>query len=114
MADSTNSGGFSYQTDTEIKVQEIKEALKENDVFTDDTITALNQLSQAAEREREADYDRAAPYIRLEIERALANRVWGTNGKILATLKGDKQFQEAVRLLKDRAVYAQKLALVKE
>ena len=114
MADSTNSGGFSYQTDTEIKVQEIKEALIENDVFTDDTITSLNQLSQAAEREREADYDKARPYIRLEIERALANRVWGTNGKILAALKGDKQFQEAVRLLKDRAVYAQKLALVKE
>ncbi|MYK52124.1 MAG: S41 family peptidase [Gemmatimonadetes bacterium] len=114
MADSTNSGGFSYQTDTEIKVQEIKEALIENDVFTDDTITSLTQLSQAAEREREADYDKARPYIRLEIERALANRVWGTNGKILATLKGDKQFQEAVRLLKDRAVYAQKLALVKE
>lgn len=114
MADSVNTEGFSYQTDTEIKVQEIKETLKENDVFTDDTITALNQLSQVAERERESDYDRAEPYIRLEIERALANRVWGTNGKILAVLKGDKQFQEAVRLLKDRAVYAQKLALVKE
>lgn len=114
MADSTNSGGFSYQTDTEIQVQEIEKSLKEKDVLADDATVALNQLSQVAEREREADYDRAAPYIRLEIERALANRVWGTNGKILATLKGDKQFQEAVRLLKDRAVYAQKLALVKE
>ncbi len=114
MADSTNSGGFTYQTNTEIKVQEIKDALKKNDVFKDDTVTALNQLSQVADREREADYNKAEPYIRLEIERALANRVWGTNGKILATLKGDKQFQEAVRLLKDRTVYDQKLALVKE
>lgn len=114
MADSTNSGGFIYQTNTEIKVQEIKDALKKNDVFKDDTVTALNQLSQVADREREADYNKAEPYIRLEIERALANRVWGTNGKILATLKGDKQFQEAVRLLKDRTVYDQKLALVKE
>ena len=114
MADSTNSGGFTYQTNTEIKVQEIKDALKKNDVFKDDTVTALNQLSQVADREREADYNKAEPYIRLEIERALANRVWGTNGKILATLKGDKQFQEAVRLLKDRTVYDQKLVLVKE
>ncbi len=114
MADSTNSGGFTYQTNTEIKVQEIKDALKKNDVFKDDTVTALNQLSQVADREREADYNKAEPYIRLEIERALANRVWGTNGKILATLKGDKQFQEAVRLLKDPTVYDQKLALVKE
>ncbi len=114
MADSTNSGGFIYQTNTEIKVQEIKDTLKKNDVFKDDTVTALNQLSQVADREREADYNKAEPYIRLEIERALANRVWGTNGKILSTLKGDKQFQEAVRLLKDRTVYDQKLALVKE
>ena len=114
MADSTNSGGFTYQTDTEIKVQDLKESLKENDVLTDNAMTSLTQLSQVAEHERKADYNKAAPYIRLEIERALANRVWGTNGKILATLKGDKQFQEAVRLLKDRAVYDQKLALVKE
>ena len=114
MADSANVGDFSYQTDTEIQVQEVEKSLKEKDVLTDDAMVALNQLSQAAEREREADYNKARPYIRLEIERALANRVWGTNGKILATLKGDKQFQEAVRLLKDRAVYAQKLALVKD
>ena len=114
MADSSNAEGFDYKADTEIQVQEVKKSLKEKDVLTDETIAALNQLSQAAEREREADYNTAEPYIRLEIERALANRVWGTNGKILATLKGDKQFQEAVRLLKDRAVYAQKLALVKE
>lgn len=114
MADSVNADGFEYKTDTEMQVQTLKEALKEKDVLADDGMTALNQLSQVAEREREADYDKAKPYIRLEIERALANRVWGTNGKILATLKGDKQFQEAIRLLKDRAVYAQKLALVKE
>lgn len=114
MADSSNAGGFDYKADTEIQVQEVKKSLKEKDVLTDETTAALNQLSQAAEREREADYNKAEPYIRLEIERALANRVWGTNGKILATLKGDKQFQEAVRLLKDRAVYAQKLALVEE
>ena len=114
MADSVNADGFEYKTDTEIKVQELEEALKEKDVLTDDAVTGLNQLSQVAERERAADYDKARPYIRLEIERALANRVWGTNGKILATLKGDKQFQEAVRLLKDRAGYDQKLALVEE
>ena len=114
MADSANAGGFDYKTDTEIQVQEVEKSLKEKDVLTDDATVALNQLSQVAEREREADYDKARPYIRLEIERALANRVWGTNGKILATLKGDKQFQEAVRLLKDRAVYDQKLALVEE
>jgi len=114
MADSSNANGFSYQTDTEIQVQEVEKSLREKDVLTDDATVALTQLSQVAEREREADYNKAEPYIRLEIERALANRVWGTNGKILAALKGDKQFQEAVRLLKDRAVYAQKLALVKE
>ena len=114
MADSANADGFAYKTGTEIQVQELKQSLKEKDVLTDDDMVALNQLSQVAERERAADYNKAGPFVRLEIERALANRVWGTKGKILASLKGDKQFQEAVRLLKDRAVYDRKLALVKE
>ncbi len=114
VADSANADGFAYKTGTEIQVQELKQSLKEKDVLTDDDMVALNQLSQVAERERAADYNKAGPFVRLEIERALANRVWGTKGKILASLKGDKQFQEAVRLLKDRAVYDRKLALVKE
>ena len=114
VADSANANGFAYKTGTEIQVQGLKQSLKEKDVLTDDDTAALDQLSQVAERERVADYNKAEPYIRLEIERALANRVWGTKGKILASLKGDKQFQEAVRLLKDRAVYDRKLALVKE
>ena len=114
VADSANANGFAYKTGTEIQVRELKQSLKEKDVLTDDDTAALDQLSQVAERERVADYDKAEPYIRLEIERALANRVWGTKGKILAALKGDKQFQEAVRLLKDRAVYDRKLALVEE
>ena len=114
VADSANANGFAYKTGTEIRVRELKQSLKEKDVLADDDTAALDQLSQVAERERAADYDEAEPYIRLEIERALANRVWGTKGKILAALKGDKQFQEAVRLLKDRAVYDRKLALVEE
>ncbi len=114
VAELTNSGGFAYKTDTEIQMHELKQSLKEKDVLTDDNMAALDQLSKVAAREREADYNKADPYIRLEIELALANRVWGTKGKILASLKGDKQFQEAVRLLKDRAVYDRKLAMVEE
>ena len=114
MADSTNADGFVYKTGTEMQVQELTKALKEKNVLTDDDSEALDQLSHLAERERKSDYEKAEPYIRLEIEQELANRVWGTKGKILASLKGDKQFQEAVRLLKDRAVYRGKLAMAEE
>ena len=114
IADSTNSDGFAYKSSTEMQVKQLEQALEERDILNDSDSAALSQLSQIAERERKNDYKKAEPYVQHEIEQELANRVWGTKGKILASLKGDKQFQEAVRILKDRTAYNQKLALVEE
>ncbi|MDP6040652.1 MAG: S41 family peptidase, partial [Candidatus Latescibacteria bacterium] len=114
IADSTNANGFTYKSSTEIRVVELEQALEEKDLLNNSDTAALAQLAQIAERERKDDYKKAEPYIRHEIEQELANRAWGTKGKILASLKGDKQFQEAVRILKDRTAYNQKLALVEE
>lgn len=114
MEDSTHAAGFDYKTVTELQLQELEQTMKEKDILTDEDKSALKQLSNVAERERKADYDAAAPVIKHEIDRVIARRVWGTSAEILATLKADKQFQEAVKILKDRAVYDQKMALVSE
>lgn len=114
IADSANANEFAYKSSTQMQVVELNQALEEKGVLNDSDAAAMDQLSQIAERERKNDYKKAEPYIRHEIEQELANRVWGTKGKILASLKGDKQFQKAVRILKDRTTYNQKLALVEE
>ena len=46
-----------------------------------------------------------------EIEIELVNRVWGTKAKILASLKSDKQYQEAIQILKDPEIYREKMKL---
>ncbi|MBT4136446.1 MAG: PDZ domain-containing protein [Candidatus Latescibacteria bacterium] len=114
VADLTNANGFDYKARTEIQLRELREALKEKDVFSADDEKALEQLANLGEKERQADYKAAEASIRLEIERILARRVWGTKAEMLASLKGDKQFKEAVQLLKDRADYDKKLAMIEE
>lgn len=112
VADSTTANGFDYKPVTEIQLRELRKTLEEKEVISGDDEKALKQLSLLAEKERQADYKKAEPFIQLEIERILARRVWGTKAEMLASLKGDKQFQEAARLLKDKSTYDAKLAMV--
>ena len=72
---------------------------------------ALEVLRNVVESEREAEFEKAEPFIRLEIGRELGNRVWGKKGRILARLKGDEQFHEAVRILKDPERYRRSMKL---
>ncbi len=111
MSDSTHSKGFEYKTLMEMQIQELEQAMKEKEILNQADKAALLQLSNVSQRERKADNDKAEPFIKNEIERVLARRVWGTSAEILASLKGDKQFQEAVKILKNRAIYDQKLAV---
>jgi carboxyl-terminal processing protease len=114
VADSTNANGFDYKAGTEIQLRELKKTLEEKDLLSAEDDNALKQLSNIAIKERQADYIAAEPVIRLELERILARRVWGTKAEMLASLKGDKQFLEAARILKDRADYDKRLAMVEE
>ena len=111
MADTTNTLGYVYQTAASIRLLNLKQALEEVGGMTEEEEGALEQLRTLVDRERDADFGKAAPFIRYEIERQLATRVWGINGHILASLKGDKQYQEAVAVLKDPSAYKKKMKL---
>ena len=110
LADSVKTGGFRYKTHVEAQLTELTQSLSET-TLTEAQQTCLASLGEAADREGEAEFEKARPYIRLEIERELANRVWGSRAYLLASLKGDKQFQEAVRILKDSELYSKKMGL---
>ena len=91
---------FEYKTDTEIKVQELEEALKEKDVLTGDAVTGLNHCHRLQSVSAQPIMTRPSRISAWRLNGHWPIAWWGTNGKILATLKGDKQFQEAVRLFK--------------
>ncbi len=73
---------------------------------------ALETLRDLVAKERQKEVDEARPFIRTEIERMLARRMWGTHGYILASLKTDRQYHEAVAILKDPVRYQKSMNLV--
>ena len=108
LADSSSTGGFEHRTPTETHLNALRESLEEAD-GPEAAREWHEPLGQIVEREREAEFQKADPYLRLEIGREIGNRVWGARGLLLATLKGDKQYQEAVRILRDPDLYQEKM-----
>ena len=116
LADSSNLGNFSrYRTPAGNELESLTRALASAGLEAN-AGQALEVLRNVVETEREAEFEEAEPFIMLEIGRQLGNRVWGKKGRILARLRGDEQYREAVRILKDPERYrkSMKLALAGE
>ncbi len=109
LGDSTKTE-FQYRTPGEIHIRDLEQSIHGVEKSEDEQ-TALSHLRDAIGREREAIFKKAEPFIKLEIEREMVKRLWGTKRYILASLKGDKQFQEAVRILQSPNKYKEKMRL---
>ena len=110
LADSTNTKGFHYMPVAGIQLQELEKTLKAAEMGGSDSL-ALEQLRKLVDNQRGADFEAGKKQIMQEIEIELVNRVWGTKAKILASLKSDKQYQEAIQILKDPEIYREKMKL---
>ena len=111
LADSTNLGNFRrYRSPAENQLENLNRTLEASGLEAK-VGQALEALRTVVEAERDAEFEKAEPFIRLEIGRELGNRVWGKRGRILARLKGDEQYQEAVRILKDPERYRKSMKL---
>ena len=110
LADSSNSKKFSYRTAGEARLSELEQSFTEAGL-EDDAREELDRLRVVIDKEREGEFDKAETFIRMEIERALANRLWGTNGRLLISLRGDQQFEEAVRILNNPQRYEESIKL---
>ena len=71
----------------------------------------MELLRPRIRRDREAIFEKARSYIRQEIERQLANRVWGIKAYSLASIKGDKQYEAAIQILNNLDAYRMKMNL---
>ncbi len=106
------SRGFSYKTASEIRLDEVERALKDHSP-TEAARAALATLRAECQRELNAEFTKTDRQIRSAIERRVASRLWGSRAEIEAGLKGDVQLQEAVRILKDPTLYAEKMGLTR-
>ncbi len=110
VADTSNTGGYRYQSMSEYRLHELESSLKDHDL-TPEQKTALGEMAKAAAAERQKEIDEAREAIRLELKKKLALRAWGEKAYQLVSLKGDAQYEEALRILKDRRIYRKKMKL---
>ncbi len=110
IADTTNINGYRYTSVMEFRLRELEQSFKDRDLTASES-SALEQLKLAAENERAVEFEEAREDIENQIREAIAERVWGEQAKQIAALRGDQQFEEAVRILKNRSVYQEKMQL---
>lgn len=110
LDDSMRAGEFTFKTVLEIQLLELEKSLKETKISQEEE-NILELLRPRIRRDREAIFEKARSYIRQEIERQLANRVWGIKAYSLASIKGDKQYEAAIQILNNLDAYRMKMNL---
>lgn len=110
IADTTNTGGFRYTPVIEYRLRELRQAFDGRELTVSET-QALQALEAAAAKQREIEFEEAKTDILNQIREAVADRVWGEQAKQIAALRGDRQFEEAVKILKNRSLYQEKMKL---
>ena len=110
LADTTR--GFTYKTASETRLDEVEKAF-EGHQSSEAARAALATLRMECQRELDAEFARAEPVIRPAIERRVASRLWGARAEVEAGLKWDAPLQEAIRILKDPTLYAEKMGMTR-
>ncbi len=100
---------FVYVEESDGKVKELRQ-IAERSHYTKEVLNDLDLLSAALEKEKERGFDRYKNYIERELNVEMMARVKGEQGRIAASLKGDKQLDVAMDVLKNQKVYAKKIS----
>ena len=110
ISDTTNTNGYRYTSIMEYRLKELRQSFKDRDL-TDAESSAFEQLDSTSENQREVEFENAKEEILNQIREGIAERVWGEKAKQIASLRGDRQFEEAVRILKSQSVYQERMKL---
>ena len=95
---------FDYSSKSEKLLEDLK-VIAEKEEMRDDVLNLILQLDQEYEDEKMVELEKYKSEIIYLIEEELAARIDGRSGRILQALKHDKQFDIAVELFGDEAVY---------
>jgi carboxyl-terminal processing protease len=99
---------FDYKEESDGKVKELR-LIAERSHYTKEVLADLDLLSAALEKEKERGFDRYRDHIERELQIEMAARVKGEAGRIAASLKGDKQLDVAMDVLRSTKVYTKKI-----
>jgi carboxyl-terminal processing protease len=95
---------FDYQEESQGKIKELKQ-VAERSHFGLEVVEDLDRLAVALEKEKARGFDRYRDHIERELDIEIMARLNGEHGRIGASLKGDRQLETAVGILKDAKLY---------
>lgn len=99
-----NENKFEYSSPSE-KLLENLRTLAEKEEMQDDVLKLITQLDSEFEDEKMTELERYKNEIIYRIEEELAARIEGRSGRILESLKHDKQFDAALSILGSKSTY---------
>jgi carboxyl-terminal processing protease len=109
ISDTTNTNGYRYVSVAEYRLKELNQSFKDRELS--EAETALEQLKLVAKKQGEIEFEESREDILNQIRVAIAEGVWGEQAKQIASLHGDEQFEEAVKILKNQSLYQEKMKL---
>ena len=95
---------FEYTSKSEKLLQDLQE-IANDEMMNNEIINLISQLDSEYESEKRAELEKFKSEIVCEIKQELAARIHGREGRIIQSLKHDKQFEVALSVLRDNTVY---------
>ncbi len=95
---------FEYTSKSEKLLQDLKEIAKDEEM-NKEIMALITQLESEYESEKRTELEKFKHEIICEIKQELAARIDGREGRILQSLKHDKQFDAALYVLKNNTIY---------
>ncbi|MCF6268421.1 MAG: S41 family peptidase [Melioribacteraceae bacterium] len=100
-----NEHKFDYTSKSEKLLKDLQEIAKDEEM-NEEIINLISQLDGEYESEERAELEKYKHEIICEIKQELAARIDGREGRILQSLKHDKQFDVALYVLKNDTIYS--------
>lgn len=108
IRDPAQADDLNYQSVASLRLKALEESLAETST-ADAASEALKVLRDEVAGEQDKEFEKARPSIRRVLSNFLAMRMYGTRATILSQLRGDNQFEEAVRILNEPELYAEEM-----
>lgn len=99
---------FDYKEESDGKVKELRQ-IAERSHYSKEILNDLDLLSNSLEKEKESGFVRYKNHIERELNIEMMARVRGERGRIAASLKGDKQLEVAMDVVRNSKVYSKKI-----
>jgi len=85
--------------------EKFKQALARDHISTEST-DMLAQIEAAIQEKKARAYDESLDFIKRQLAMEITAKLWGTAAKIEVSIKQDKDFQEALKILKSPGEYS--------